>query len=114
MATKKDFTIGQKVWIRQENRREKDSLIETEIIKVGNKYVTTERGKQFKIETLIENTEYTPRKLYLSDQEFYEEQELEENISDIRIAFGYGSPRKFTADQTRRILAIMNEGKEQD
>ncbi|MGG1147031.1 hypothetical protein [Bacillus wiedmannii] len=108
MATKKDFTIGQRVVFKLGNRDSK--LTEGEVTKVGRIYVTVDERMQFEMESMREKVEFgASGMLYLSKQHYLDELELENNIKNIRLKFGHYGRVEVSLEQSRRILEILGE-----
>lgn len=133
MDRKLDLKVGQEVVVKiiegsNASRRENMSLdnidswcFNGEVTKVGRKYITVKFNNwqeyQFDIEFDYRN-KYTAGgadyQLYLSKQEVVNEKESNNLYKYIQTEFnGYsGNKGKFTLDQLRRIMDIINENKE--
>lgn len=108
MATKKDFTVGQKVLFKSGVRN--SELTEGEVTKVGRVYVTINGRMRFEIETLREKVEFgVSGNLYLSKQHYTDTLELDENINKIRSKFGHYGRVGITLEQSRKILEVLGE-----
>lgn len=112
-----DITVGQKVWIVAERHPAKKlEIYEGEVIKLGRKYVyiKSERHVEYKfnLNTKVESTPSNYRaKLYLSKQAYEDDLEYHDNINELRKLFGRFVKPDVSLDQSRKILAILNEDK---
>lgn len=107
------FTTGQKVWFTQPMFHKGQGVVNGEVTKVGNKYVYVKgpfREFKFDRKTLreVSDSNYQGR-LYLSDEEYYHETELSNNIQKIKAVFNNPTV-SLTLEQTREILRIMKNG----
>lgn len=106
--------IGQKVWIENTERDtyRKGKVRKSEIRKIGRKYIYTYNAR-FYIDTLRGDAgEYTSNsRLWLSEQDFNNNQELEKNFRLLRRKFDSYTPN-ITLDQSRAILAILGPKQE--
>jgi hypothetical protein len=94
----------------------KKDLVKTKITKVGHKYiyVSLPNGWEYKFDkvTRMEVVDWGGGlKLYFDPQEYADDKELNKNIMRIYHELG-SSDTDLTLDQSRRILAILEEGKE--
>ena len=104
--TAKLFSIGQKVWTIGTYRNA--SLLQGTVVKVGRKYVTTDRSTQYHLDTLVEKVDYGEEgRLYLTEQDYHDEIELRHNKSVIRSCLDRWSKQEITLDQSREILRIL-------
>lgn len=132
MGRKLELKVGQKVAVRiiggsNASRYENMSLenidnwcFDGEVIKIGRKYVTVKFNNwqeyQFEIEGDYRN-KYTAGgadyQLYLSKEEIIEEKESDDLYRDMQTRFSSygGNNGKFTLDQLKRIMSIINENK---
>lgn len=77
--TKKDYSIGQTVYIRKIRGKNRNPILESKVTKVGRKYVTTSVGDQFEIKNGEQKTEYGKEyKLFLTKEEVMAEQKRED------------------------------------
>lgn len=116
MEANEKLQAGQSVWIVEANRRPNDETIpptEVKIKSVGRKYITIDDRweTKFDIETGREKIDSNyPSFFYLSLKEIEDERDFYRVKSDVESVFsGYGSRKKLTHDQYKRILNIINE-----
>lgn len=124
--TKEDIYVGRKVYLTLGYNRSRNSdpntIIESEIIKVGRKYFEIDVEKynkpKFYIEDLKQVTEYCVDYIvYLEKQIILDQREFSNIVSNIKKVFGnyrYSEPKKLTLDQLRRIDKILKEGETND
>lgn len=123
----KDFTVGQKVWIKltgnaSRGKSGNDLIQEWEVVSVGRKYVTAKCGwREYKFEVCDYNnsclkqvTNYTADyHLYMSKEDIEKELEKSRLFLEVSDCFrNFGSERNFTLEQLREIKAIIISGKE--
>ena len=109
-------TIGQTVYVRQNNRG-KVTVKEAQLSKIGRRYYYVEfppysTEQRFDAETMWANALNPTDKLYFSMQEIELEDEYHQRYRLIVDAFGivgHKYPRP-TLDQLQRICAILSEG----
>lgn len=119
MKTINDFKVGQKVYILLMNynrRLDKEQYVETEVLKVGRKYVEVrycgriaqfENGEE---EYLVERSEYTQNFLFSSKQEvldFIESSELRNWI----LVMVQPALSNLSLEKLRQIKSILLEAK---
>lgn len=118
--TIKDFKVGQSVFVMRE--RDKRSITEAKVVKVGRKYVTISGAweTQFK-ETassrlyLVERVEYgTPCFLFPSKEAADEYREREELKVWVRVAAGWDKIDRYTLEQLRAVKKILGAGEHED
>ena len=110
-----DLQVGQKVWCLVYDFRGGYELKETEITKVGRKYVYVDlmHYNKYRLDTLIGacNGNYKGQ-MYLDKQTHLDEVERSANIKSIENAVRCCS-HHITLEQSREILVILEEIKRQ-
>lgn len=77
--TKKDYSVGQTVYIRKIRGKNRNPILESKVAKVGRKYVTTSGGDQFEIKNGEQKTEYGKEyELYLTKEKAIAEQKKDD------------------------------------
>lgn len=106
----KNLEVGQEVWVYKNSRYCGSGIFKREITKVGRKYFYVGVLK-FSLETLIEVEAYSPykAKVYLSEKEYYDENEMSEIKEFLRRYFGdLNSHRdELSLEKLRQIKAIV-------
>lgn len=118
---KHKIVVGQKVFFRKLSDRQGDdtSLHPGIVRKVGRKYMEVEGvdtycNERFDMEDMYARFSMTGHafaKAYLTEQDYFDEQEYEFRKTAIRNLFAYYSFPKLSLDQIRRIHAILDEPK---
>lgn len=106
------FYVGQKVVITGANRREPSEGVVT---KIGRKLVTVREGswreKQYRIEDGVRNDAYGHDAI-LTQEEFAEKIERIHIFKKLEAMMWLRNMGRYSVDQLRRIVAIMEEGEE--
>lgn len=106
----KKFTVGQEVWVMGGSKYDTE-LKKRAVTKVGRKYVTLSSGKKYDVESHQEVRESGENGyLYLSEQEYEDEQELAKNKTEIASYLSFFTAKAMTVEQSRAILAILEGG----
>ena len=124
MAAKVELQVGQEVWIKTIRRGVRPDIETTKgrITKMGRKYFFVVRGglsdeyaSKFLLDTMMDDDHFNAeRKIYLSEQEILDEQEVGKLEREIQQVFDMFSRVKLSLDQLRRIKQILDEGKEDE
>lgn len=103
--------VGQKVWIECTDYGRKGEVRESEITKIGRKYVYV-GDMRFYIDTMQEDAGVyaSNRRLWLSKQDYEDNRELDKNFWELKRRLDSYKPT-ITLDQSRAMLAIL-EAKE--
>lgn len=105
---KQKFDIAQEVIIVPRDTRHKP--YKELIVKIGNKYITLENGQRFTIDGLKHESNYgSSCDLYLSQQEFDDEQEKQKLIRFMRNYFDMFSRNEPTLKQLKEIHKILTQ-----
>lgn len=105
---KHDFKVGQPVWHKRRLGYHVKELVQTEITKVGRKYLTVGKDDRYHIDTLQEDTIFNhKRQLYLSEEEYVTKVRHENNREELRKYFRNYSDSNLTLEQTEQILQII-------
>ena len=112
----KDFSVGDNVII---HRTRSGHITEDKVIKVGRKYVTTERGHRFNEDkscefSLVNRYEYGECFLLFKDNNsITEHQNKRDALSKIRDMIGRYQLEQYKKADIDKILEILKEGKPQ-
>lgn len=117
---KNKYRVGDMVYLKPEgnNARYTNSKTKAGVIdRVGNSYVyvRTENDKIFKFdkETRYENNGYSATwRLYFSNQEILDEEEVKKISQELQRALNYSAISTFSLDQLKRIVGILKEGEQ--
>lgn len=92
--TKKDYSVGQTIYIGKIRGKNRNHILESKVTKVGRKYVTTSAGYQFEIKNGEQKTEYGKEyRLFLTKEELMAEQKREDLFYMI-CDFGLGDRKR--------------------
>lgn len=112
----KDFSVGDKVIVFR-TRRENTS--DDTVVKVGRKFVTTNRGYRFNVDksyefSLVNRYEYGETILLFKDNASITEHQNKKNaLSNIREMLGWYQLEQYKKADIDKILEILKDGKPQ-
>lgn len=112
----KDFLVGDKVIVY---RLKAERASEDKVVKVGRKYVTTDRGYRFKEDeayefSLVNRYEYGETFLLFKNEEsIIEHQNKKKALSNIRNVLNSYQLGRYKKADIDKILEILKEGKPQ-
>lgn len=110
------IAVGQTLYQEVTARHQRPTLKERVVTKIGRQYFYVDNwDTKFSKETLrYESKEYSQHniQLYLTKEEIEERWEYNRLVERVQRAFQYiGGTKKYTADQLRRIVSILDESK---
>lgn len=110
---KHSFKVGQVVWFYSNKlmRSNSDSINETTITKVGNKYLSLDLWRiKIDKDTLREVTEYVVAgRIYLSLSDYELDKEHNKMSDRLKCIFGNIGKLPYTNEQLKKVLEILNE-----
>ena len=123
---KSDFSVGQTIYLRiiphsnpwrrikeEDLKNPENQIIETTVLKVGNKYITTGPDYcplKFDIKDDFKQASYygTEYEIYLSAEDIVKEIKREEMFAEIREAFDFSYKKsKFSYEQINAVYNIL-------
>ena len=112
--TKKDFKVGQEVYLRVlpssnvARSAGRNKIIKSKVLTVGRQYITTEHSKFDMEMSFVDAGDYCKNySIHLSERAVFEEIKKENNIKEIRTFFGRCGKINLSYAQTECILEIL-------